>query len=109
MVFSFCARKVLEISVKFALIKSGICEQTNMIHPCDTINGRPHMNSIYKVVEIIGTSDKSWEDASRNAIEMASKTLKELRVAEVKEMDISVDNGKLTYRIKLRLSFKFVD
>ena len=67
------------------------------------------MNSIYKVVEIIGTSDKSWEDASRNAIETASKTLKELRVAEVKEMDISVDNGKLTYRIKLRLSFKFVD
>lgn len=67
------------------------------------------MNSIYKVVEIIGTSEKSWEDASRSAIEMASKTLKELRVAEVKEMDISVDNGKLTYRIKLRLSFKFVD
>ena len=67
------------------------------------------MNSIYKVVEIIGTSDKSWEDAARNAIEMASKTLKELRVAEVKEMDISVDDGKLTYRIKLRLSFKFVD
>jgi dodecin len=67
------------------------------------------MNSIYKVVEIIGTSEKSWEDASRNAIEMASKTLKELRVAEVKEMDISVDDGKLTYRIKLRLSFKFVD
>jgi len=67
------------------------------------------IDSIYKVVEIIGTSDKSWEDASRNAIETASKTLKELRVAEVKEMDISVDNGKLTYRIKLRLSFKFVD
>jgi dodecin len=77
--------------------------------PCETIKGRLRMNSIYKVVEIIGTSDKSWEDASRNAIEMASKTLKELRVAEVKEMDISVDNGKLTYRIKLRLSFKFVD
>jgi dodecin len=67
------------------------------------------MNSIYKVVEIIGTSDKSWEDAAKNAIEIASKTLKELRVAEVKEMDISVDDGKLTYRIKLRLSFKFVD
>lgn len=67
------------------------------------------MNSIYKVVEIIGTSEKSWEDAARNAIEMASKTLKELRVAEVKELDISVDNGKLIYRIKLRLSFKFVD
>jgi dodecin len=79
------------------------------MYPSETDRGRLLMNSIYKVVEIIGTSEKSWEDASRNAIEMASKTLKELRVAEVKEMDISVDNGKLTYRIKLRLSFKFVD
>lgn len=67
------------------------------------------MNSVYKVIEIIGTSDKSWEDAAKSAIDLASKTLKEIRVAEVKEMDISVDNGKLTYRVKLRLSFKFVD
>lgn len=67
------------------------------------------MNSVYKVIEIIGTSDKSWEDAAKNAIETASKSLKELRVAEVKEMDISVDNGKLIYRVKLRLSFKYVD
>jgi dodecin len=67
------------------------------------------MNTVYKVVEIIGTSDKSWEDAAKGAIETASKTLKELRVAEVKEMDISVDNGKLVFRVKLRLSFKFMD
>ena len=67
------------------------------------------MNSVYKVVEIIGTSDKSWEDAAKGAIETASKTLKELRVAEVKEMDISVDDGKLIFRVKLRLSFKFMD
>jgi len=67
------------------------------------------MNSVYKVIEIIGTSEKSWEDAAKNAIDTASKSLKELRVAEVKEMDISVDNGKLIYRVKLRLSFKFVD
>lgn len=67
------------------------------------------MNSVYKVVEIIGTSDKSWEDAARGAIETASKTLKELRVGEVKEMDISVDDGKLIFRVKLRLSFKLMD
>jgi hypothetical protein len=67
------------------------------------------MNSIYKVVEIIGTSDRSWEDAAKGAIATASKTLKELRVAEVKEMDISVDDGKLVFRVKLRLSFKLMD
>jgi len=67
------------------------------------------MNSVYKVVEIIGTSDRSWEDAAKGAIETASKTLKELRVAEVKEMDISVDDGKLIFRVKLRLSFKLMD
>ncbi len=67
------------------------------------------MNSVYKVIEIIGTSDKTWEDAARNAIETASKSLKDIRVAEVKELDISVDNNKLIFRVKLRVSFKFVD
>lgn len=67
------------------------------------------MNSVYKVIEIIGTSDKSWEDAARSAIQAASKSLKEIRVAEVKEMDISVEDGKLNFRVKLRLSFKFVE
>jgi dodecin len=67
------------------------------------------VNSVYKVIEIIGTSDASWEDAARNAIDTASKSLKDIRVAEVKELDISVDNNKLVFRVKLRLSFKFVD
>ncbi len=67
------------------------------------------MNSVYKVVEIIGTSDKSWEDAARSAIITASKSIKELRVAEVKETDISIEDGKLTFRVKLRVSFKYVD
>lgn len=67
------------------------------------------MNSVYKVIEIIGTSDASWEDAARSAIEAASKSLKDIRVAEVKELDISVDNNKLIFRVKLRVSFKFVD
>ncbi len=67
------------------------------------------MNSVYKVIEIIGTSTTSWEDAAKKAIEAASKTLKEIRVAEVKEMDINVEEGKMIFRVKLRLSFKFVD
>jgi flavin-binding protein dodecin len=66
------------------------------------------MNTVYKVIEIIGTSDKSWEEAAKTAIETASKSLKEIRVAEVKEMDINIDGGKMTYRVKLRVSFKFV-
>lgn len=67
------------------------------------------MNSVYKVIEIIGTSEKSWEDAAKSAIETASKSLKEIRVAEVKEMDIGIEGGKMIYRVKLGLSFKFVD
>lgn len=67
------------------------------------------MSAVYKIIEIIGSSEKSWEDAARGAIETASKTLKELRVAEVKEQDIAISNGKLTYRVKLTLSFKYLD
>jgi dodecin len=68
------------------------------------------MNSVYKIIEIVGTSDKSWEDAARSAIKTASKSLKELRVAEVKEMDINIaDDGSMTFRTKMRVSFKYTD
>jgi flavin-binding protein dodecin len=63
--------------------------------------------SVYKVIEIIGASPKGWEDAAKNAIDTAGKSIKELRVAEVKELDINIDDGKMTYRVKMRLSFKF--
>ena len=67
-------------------------------------------NSAYKVIEIIGTSSTSWEDAAKTAVERASKTLKELRVAEVVEQDMKIEDGKITdYRTKLRLSFKYKD
>lgn len=65
------------------------------------------MESVYKVIEIIGTSDKSWEAAAKYAVETASKSVKDLRVAEVKELDMSIDDGKITYRAKLRVSFKY--
>ncbi len=64
--------------------------------------------SVYKVIEIIGTSDKSWEEAARNAVERASKTLEDLRVAEVTAQDLKIENGKVVaFRTKISLSFKF--
>ena len=66
--------------------------------------------SVYKVIELIGSSEKSWEDAARNAVERASKTLKELRVAEVTSQDLKIEKGKVVaFRTKLSLSFKFKD
>ena len=66
------------------------------------------MGSVYKIVEIIGTSEKSWEDAARVALETASKTIKEIRIAEVNKLDIKVEkDGRITFRAKLDISFKY--
>ena len=65
-------------------------------------------DSVYKVIELIGTSSNSWEDAAKNAVERAGQTLHDLRVAEVKELDMKVEDGKVTaFRAKVSLSFKF--
>ena len=67
------------------------------------------MSSIYKVIEIIGGSEISWEAAAKKAVETAAKSLKEIRVAEVKELDMRVENSKVVeYRVKLRVSFKYL-
>lgn len=64
--------------------------------------------SIYKIIELVGTSETSWEDAARNAVETASKSLRELRVAEVSQMDMKVEKGKVVaYRTRVKLSFKY--
>jgi flavin-binding protein dodecin len=64
--------------------------------------------SIYKVIEIVGTSENSWEEAAKNAVERASKSLEDLRVAEVTSQDMKIENGKVVaYRIKVSVSFKF--
>jgi len=64
--------------------------------------------SVYKVVEVIGTSTKSWEDAGRNAVETAAHTLRDLRIAEVVKMDLKVEDGKVkAYRTRVLLSFKY--
>jgi dodecin len=65
-------------------------------------------DSVYKVVEVVGTSTESWERAARTAVERASKSLRDLRVAEVVEQDVVIEKGKVTsYRTKLKLSFKY--
>ena len=63
--------------------------------------------SVYKIIELVGTSTESWEKAARGAVERASKTLRDIRVAEVVTLDMHVNKGKITYRAKLKLSFKF--
>ncbi len=65
------------------------------------------MGSVYKIIELVGTSETSWEDAAKTALETASKTLRDLRVAEVSELDVKIEGGKVTYRAKLKLSFKY--
>jgi flavin-binding protein dodecin len=63
--------------------------------------------SVYKVVEVIGTSEKSWEAAAKEAVETASKSLRDLRIAEVDQMDLKLENGKVVaYRVRVKLSFK---
>jgi flavin-binding protein dodecin len=65
-------------------------------------------NSVYKIITLVGTSTESWEKAAANAVEAASKTLKDLRIAEVEELDMQIDDGKvLAYRAKVRVSFKY--
>jgi flavin-binding protein dodecin len=65
-------------------------------------------SSVYRVTEIIGTSTVSWEDAARAAVETAAKSLRDLRVAEVSKLDMTVDNGKVVaYRARVSLSFKY--
>ncbi len=66
------------------------------------------VESVYKVIELIGTSSESWEKAAAAAIERASRSLRDLRVAEVLEQDLVIENGKVeAYRTKLKVSFKY--
>ncbi len=64
-------------------------------------------NAVYKLIEIVGTSGESWAQAGANAVRTASRSLRDLRVAEVEQMDMKVDGGKIIYRVKLKVSFKF--
>ena len=72
------------------------------------VNKTASTDSVYKLVEVIGTSTQSWEDAAKNAVETAARTLRDLRIAEVVELDVKVENGKVrAFRARMRLSFKY--
>ncbi|HLY06875.1 MAG TPA: dodecin family protein [Rhizomicrobium sp.] len=65
-------------------------------------------SAVYRVTEVIGTSTTSWEDAAKNAVETAAKSLRDLRVAEIEELDMKIENGKVVaYRARVSLSFKY--
>jgi len=65
-------------------------------------------DSVYRITELVGTSKKSWEDAAANAVNTASKTLRDLRVAEIIKLDMVVEDGKIaSYRARVALSFKY--
>ena len=66
-------------------------------------------NSLYKIIELVGTRSTSWEDAAKTAVESAAKSLREVRVAEIDRLDVKLDNGKVTtYRARIKLSFKYL-
>ena len=66
--------------------------------------------SVYKIIELVGSSSTSWEDAAKIAVETASKTLKDLRIAEINKLDMKIENGKVTaYRARVNVSFKYED
>jgi len=67
-------------------------------------------DSVYKIIEIIGTSPNSWEEAAKNAVEKAGKTLREMRIAEVAQLDMKVDNNQVVaYRARIKVSFRYED
>jgi hypothetical protein len=65
-------------------------------------------DSVYKIITLVGTSTESWEKAAASAVDQASKTLRDLRIAEVEELDMQIESGKIiAYRAKVRISFKY--
>ena len=65
-------------------------------------------SSTYKIIELVGTSAESWEEAAKNAINTASKSLQDLRIAEITKLDLTIDDGKITgFRTRINVSFKY--
>jgi flavin-binding protein dodecin len=75
---------------------------------CGGYNQRRIAMSVYKIVELVGTSPKSWEEAAKEAIETSTQSLRDLRIAEVDKLDMRIENGKIVeYRVRVKLSFKY--
>ncbi|HVJ73545.1 MAG TPA: dodecin family protein [Casimicrobiaceae bacterium] len=64
-------------------------------------------DGVYRVIDVIGTSSTSWEDAAKSAVTVASKSLRDLRIAEVTKLDMKIEGGKVAYRARMQLSFKY--
>ena len=65
-------------------------------------------DSVYKIIELVGSSPNSWEEAAKNAVDRASKSLRDLRIAEISQLDLKIEDGKVAaYRAKVNLSFKY--
>ncbi len=89
-------------------INSRIFQNNNTYHIFKILEGDIMPESIYKIIELVSSSEKSWQDAIEKMVEQASKTLRDLRIAEVVQMDVKIDNGKIVlYRVRARLSFKY--
>ncbi len=73
------------------------------------VEGGAMAESVYKIIELVGTSENSWEEAARNAVETAAKSLQELRIAEVSMLDMKIEDGKVVaYRARVKVSFKYL-
>jgi flavin-binding protein dodecin len=73
-----------------------------------SIMAKKQSDGVYRIIDVVGVSEKSWEDAGRVAVETAASSLRDLRIAEVTKMDMKVDNGKVTaFRTRVALSFKY--
>jgi flavin-binding protein dodecin len=85
-----------------------MCHALCFIHTIQLQKEQKMTESVYKVIELVGTSTESWEKAAANAVETAAKSLKDLRIAEIMQLDLQVEDGKVrAYRAKVKLSFKY--
>jgi dodecin len=83
-------------------------ENQNCVGIISTRKEEKMADSVYKVIELVGSSETSWEEAAKNAVERAGQTLRDLRVAEVSKLDMKIENGKITaFRTRVNLSFKY--
>ena len=74
----------------------------------DTVAKKGSGEGVYRVIDVIGSSKRSWEDATKNAVETATRSLRDLRIAEVQKLDVKIDNGKIVaYRARVQVSFKY--
>src|SRR5262249_36857301 len=86
----------------------GIAYVRDLTRGGNTMAKKASTDGVYRVTEVIGTSRVSWEDAAKNAVTTAAKTLRDLRIAEVSKLDMKVENGKVVaYRARVQLSFKY--